>query len=1070
MTTTEELKVRITVDTSDVERGVAKAKRSFESLEDSANGSAGATRGTSESMAELKGQMEQIRNFQVFDLLIDQMDTIKEQISGIKNAFAPSVSAFKNAGEELAGAFNFKNFEGDDTFADRMDSMKIQVRESATSIKQSLKTAGQGFTELKNVAVAAMSSTIAKLAALVAVVVGLGAAIKSSFTVSQQAKDIQTFAAQAGMTADAYQKWAFILKNVGASTDDMIGAQQTLLEAQIDVKEGAEDMIAAFQKIGLSQEDVLGMNQQQLFEATVAGLQQIPNATERAHVAYKLLSEDSKTLASLLKLSNQETSSLAANFRLLGGAMSGNLLNVSAQFRASLANLSAAFQGFKNTIAEVLLPIITKVVDALTIAIAAVNMFMRTIFGLDLDTSVETSVGGATSGIGAYTESVDAATGAVEKLKRTTMGFDELNIVSDPNTGGGGSGGGIGSGGGGGAVGSVTGDTSIGEDTLGLGKMKQFFEDYKTQIQDVTTFALIGVGVGVAVMGALTGNIPMVLAGLALAGIGFAIGNVEGGTFDRLQEEFEKMNLEIVPMAMIGIGAVGAVLCALSGNWPGAIIFAAMAGVGLASIGGGDGIKKMAEKYGLDIGGVVAPSMVAIGIVGAALGMLVGNVPFAIASLTVAGMGLGLGALTSGGLDKYVDEYGTQLTRAVGIATGAVGVLGLIACLLTGNIPGAVAFGVLAGVGAISALSAGGDFWPGLVESIKAVWDDLKAWFVSKIKPVFTKAWWEKLFGSIKEAVDSKLAGMTGWFSEKWNAVVSWFNANVKPKFTKQYWVDKFNTIKEGAHQKLGEARTTIINGWNNIKSYFTTNIAPKFTLDYWKKKFETLRSAFQTKLGEVRTQLINSWNAIKAYFNENIAPKFTVTYWKQKFETVRSAASTKFNEVRTTVMNVWNNVKSWFQQNVAPKFTVDFWKKKFNTVKDGAKAAFNGVIGIIETAINSIVKKINTISWKIPDYVPKYGGKKFGFDLKTVKIPRLATGGIVMDSTLANIGEKGAEAVLPLENNTDWMDLLADKIAAKQQGPSKIVLKVGERELGWATIKSINGITRQTGGLQLQL
>ena len=49
-------------------------------------------------------------------------------------------------------------------------------------------------------------------------------------------------------------------------------------------------------------------------------------------------------------------------------------------------------------------------------------------------------------------------------------------------------------------------------------------------------------------------------------------------------------------------------------------------------------------------------------------------------------------------------------------------------------------------------------------------------------------------------------------------------------------------------------------------------------------------------------------------------------------------------------------------------------------------------------------------------------------------------------------------------------MDTLADKIAARNQGPTKIVLKVGEKELGWATINSINNITQQTGGLQLKI
>ena len=43
-----------------------------------------------------------------------------------------------------------------------------------------------------------------------------------------------------------------------------------------------------------------------------------------------------------------------------------------------------------------------------------------------------------------------------------------------------------------------------------------------------------------------------------------------------------------------------------------------------------------------------------------------------------------------------------------------------------------------------------------------------------------------------------------------------------------------------------------------------------------------------------------------------------------------------------------------------------------------------------------------------------------------------LASGGIVTSPTLAMVGEAGKEAVVPLENNTAWLDKLADKLAAK--------------------------------------
>lgn len=50
----------------------------------------------------------------------------------------------------------------------------------------------------------------------------------------------------------------------------------------------------------------------------------------------------------------------------------------------------------------------------------------------------------------------------------------------------------------------------------------------------------------------------------------------------------------------------------------------------------------------------------------------------------------------------------------------------------------------------------------------------------------------------------------------------------------------------------------------------------------------------------------------------------------------------------------------------------------------------------------------------------------------KANSIPKLAKGGIVNRPTQALIGEAGREAVIPLENNTEWIDELADKIGRK--------------------------------------
>lgn len=117
-------------------------------------------------------------------------------------------------------------------------------------------------------------------------------------------------------------------------------------------------------------------------------------------------------------------------------------------------------------------------------------------------------------------------------------------------------------------------------------------------------------------------------------------------------------------------------------------------------------------------------------------------------------------------------------------------------------------------------------------------------------------------------------------------------------------------------------------------------------------------------------------------------------------------------------------------------------WKQMWADAKQIFKDIVNGILSIVETmangvidAINGMIRALNSIHVDIPDWVPGLGGKSFSINLEEigkVSITRLATGGITAGATLAEIGEAGREAVLPLEQNTGWMDTLAEKIAER--------------------------------------
>lgn len=137
-----------------------------------------------------------------------------------------------------------------------------------------------------------------------------------------------------------------------------------------------------------------------------------------------------------------------------------------------------------------------------------------------------------------------------------------------------------------------------------------------------------------------------------------------------------------------------------------------------------------------------------------------------------------------------------------------------------------------------------------------------------------------------------------------------------------------------------------------------------------------------------------------------------------------------------TTVGDIWNSIKRIFSgviEFIKGAFSGD-WERAWNGISDifggifdglGAllKAPFNVIIGMI----NWVIDKINGVAIDVPKWVPGIGGSHFGLDIG--KLEYLAKGGVVDRPTLSVVGEAGKEAVIPLENNTGWITLLASQL-----------------------------------------
>ena len=191
----------------------------------------------------------------------------------------------------------------------------------------------------------------------------------------------------------------------------------------------------------------------------------------------------------------------------------------------------------------------------------------------------------------------------------------------------------------------------------------------------------------------------------------------------------------------------------------------------------------------------------------------------------------------------------------------------------------------------------------------------------------------------------------------------------------------------------------------------------------------------------------------------------------KQKIDNMKQAVVNKFEEIKTGMKNKIESAKD------AVANTFDKIKNSISEKIEGAKNKVKSVIDAIKGFFNF---KFSWPSIPTPKFSISPSGWKVG-DLLKGEIPKLsikwnALGGVFTKPTLTaygasiqGLGEDGAEAIVPLEKNTQWLDKIADKLAARQSS-TPVVLNVDGKTFAKTVINTVNDNTKQTGSLQLKL
>lgn len=273
-------------------------------------------------------------------------------------------------------------------------------------------------------------------------------------------------------------------------------------------------------------------------------------------------------------------------------------------------------------------------------------------------------------------------------------------------------------------------------------------------------------------------------------------------------------------------------------------------------------------------------------------------------------------------------------------------------------------------------------------------------------------------------------------FTALWEKVQSVYDEHIQPTLS---------SFASG----ISEIVETLLNGYNQHIAPVLDRLAGKFT-EVWGKSIHPLITNFIGYFGDMADLIKAVWeNVLQPVINwiaQNIMPvvgpvlEAFVSRFLDSFRQVADAFN-GFLEASRGVIQFLTGVFSGDWQKAWEGIQNIFkgiWDAMPGYIKGPISSIIsliNKMIGGIESGVNSVINAVKNLKIEIPDWVPKIGGNEYnlGKGLSTVSLPRipqLAKGGIVKRATTILAGEDGAEAIVPLQKNTEWMHTLSSRIA----------------------------------------
>lgn len=180
---------------------------------------------------------------------------------------------------------------------------------------------------------------------------------------------------------------------------------------------------------------------------------------------------------------------------------------------------------------------------------------------------------------------------------------------------------------------------------------------------------------------------------------------------------------------------------------------------------------------------------------------------------------------------------------------------------------------------------------------------------------------------------------------------------------------------------------------------------------EFWDKWFagaEDIKTAMKS-VGDfclkIWDGIVRTWSQVSGFFRK----QFTDAY---------NGIKSVFSNIGSFFAGIWERLKGTFS---------GLGTKVGNAIGGAFKAAINSVLATVERNLNAIPGAIN----RALDVINQIPGVNIGY-MSGISLPRLAYGAIIDKPTIAQIGEAGKEAVIPLEHNKQGLREIAGLLAAE--------------------------------------